>query len=99
MVYGFFQFGMYASFRPCFTELFPTEMRCNGQAFAYNSGRAGASLFILAVPLVAQFMSLSAAMVTLGIVGIALALIPTLILPETVGRALPSLMDEERPGA
>ncbi|OYX64274.1 MAG: MFS transporter [Sphingomonadales bacterium 32-64-17] len=99
MVYGFFQFGMYASFGPYFTELFPTEMRGNGQAFAYNSGRAGASLFILAVPLVAQFMPLSAAMATLGIVGIALALIPTLILPETVGRALPSLMDEGQPDA
>ncbi|HZF45214.1 MAG TPA: MFS transporter, partial [Sphingomonadaceae bacterium] len=67
MIYGFFQFGMYASFGPYFTELFPTEIRGNGQAFAYNSGRAAASLFIMGVPLVAQFMSLSAAMATLGI--------------------------------
>lgn len=91
MVYGFFQFGMYASFGPYFTELFPTEMRGSGQAFAYNSGRAGAAIFILGVPLVAQFMPLSAAMATLGILGIACALIPTLILPETAGRALVSL--------
>jgi len=90
MIYGFFQFGMYASFGPYFTELFPTEMRGSGQAFAYNSGRAGAALFILGVPLVANVMPLSAAMATLGIVGIALALIPTLILPETAGRALQS---------
>ncbi|WP_237392303.1 MFS transporter [Aurantiacibacter rhizosphaerae] len=88
MIYGFFQFGMYASFGPYFTELFPTEIRGSGQAFAYNSGRAGAALFILAVPITAQFMPLSAAMATMGIVGIACALIPTLILPETVGRAL-----------
>ena len=99
MVYGFFQFGMYASFGPYFTELFPTEMRGNGQAFAYNSGRAGASLFILGVPLVAGFMPLSAAMATLGIVGIVLALIPTLILPETAGRALQSMDDIDRAGA
>lgn len=91
MVYGFFQFGMYASFGPYFTELFPTEIRGNGQAFAYNSGRAAASLFIMGVPLVAQFMSLSAAMATLGIVGIFCALIPTLLLPETAGRALRDL--------
>ncbi|WP_343808863.1 MFS transporter [Alteraurantiacibacter aestuarii] len=93
MVYGFFQFGMYASFGPYFTELFPTEMRGSGQAFAYNSGRAGAALFILAVPLLATLIPLSAAMATLGIVGIACALIPTLLLPETAGRALLSLDD------
>jgi MFS family permease len=93
MIYGFFQFGMYASFGPYFTELFPTEMRGSGQAFAYNSGRAGAALFILGVPLVATFMPLSAAMATLGILGIACALIPTLLLPETAGRALLSVDD------
>ncbi len=91
MIYGFFQFGLYASFGPYFTELFPTEMRGNGQAFAYNSGRAGAALFITAVPLVAMYMELSAAMATMAIVGIVLALIPTFILPETVGRALHSV--------
>lgn len=95
MVYGFFQFGMYASFGPYFTELFPTEMRGSGQAFAYNSGRAGASLFILGVPFVAGFMPLSAAMATLGIAGIACALLPTLFLPETAGRALQSMEDIE----
>ncbi len=97
MIYGFFQFGMYASFGPYFTELFPTEMRGSGQAFAYNSGRAGAALFILGVPLVATFMPLSAAMATLGIVGIGCALLPTLLLPETAGRALQSV--EELEGA
>ncbi|WP_336978513.1 MFS transporter [Altererythrobacter fulvus] len=97
MIYGFFQFGMYASFGPYFTELFPTEIRGNGQSFAYNSGRAAASLFIMGVPLVAQFMSLSAAMATLGIVGIICALIPTLILPETAGRELHDLGGEPRP--
>ena len=93
LIYGFFQFGMYASFGPYFTELFPTEMRGSGQSFAYNSGRAGASLFILGVPFVANFMSLSAAMATLGIVGIICALLPTFLLPETAGRQLQSLED------
>jgi MFS family permease len=98
MVYGFFQFGMYASFGPYFTELFPTEMRGSGQAFAYNSGRAGAALFILGVPLVATVMPLSAAMATLGIVGIGCALLPTLLLPETAGRALKSVDDMQEMG-
>jgi MFS family permease len=99
MVYGFFQFGMYASFGPYFTELFPTELRGSGQAFAYNSGRAGAALFITGVPLLAALMPLSAAMATLGIVGIICALLATLLLPETVGRALPSLADPDSSGA
>jgi MFS family permease len=97
MIYGFFQFGMYASFGPYFTELFPTELRGSGQAFAYNSGRAGAALFIMGVPLLAVLMPLSAAMATLGIVGIACALLPTLLLPETAGRALLSLDDLDEP--
>src|SRR5207237_817266 len=60
--YGFFQFGMYASFGPYFTELFPTEMRGTGQAFAYNFGRAGSAVFIMLVPLVATSFPLSLAM-------------------------------------
>ncbi len=95
MVYGFFQFGMYASFGPYFTELFPTELRGSGQAFAYNSGRAAAALFIMSVPLLARTIPLSAAMATLGIVGIVCALLPTLFLPETAGRALQSLGDPD----
>ena len=93
MIYGFFQFGMYASFGPYFTELFPTELRGTGQAFAYNFGRASGSLFILAVAQVSAFMALSAAMATVAIVGMVLALIATFLLPETAGRALQSLDD------
>ncbi len=47
----------------------------------------------MAVPLLAGAMPLSAAMATLGIVGIACALLPTLLLPETAGRTLLSLDD------
>jgi MFS family permease len=91
MVYGFFQFGMYASFGPYFTELFPTELRGTGQAFAYNFGRASGSLFILAVAQLSAYLVLSAAMATVAIVGMGLAVIATLLLPETAGRALQSI--------
>jgi len=47
-IYGFFQFGIYASFGPYFTELFPTEVRATGQAFAYNLGRGTARCSSLA---------------------------------------------------
>jgi len=96
IVYGFFQFGIYASFGPYFTELFPTELRGTGQAFAYNFGRAASALFILTVPYVALVAPLGASMAVVGICGILLALTATLFLPETAGRALQSL-DEVEP--
>lgn len=95
MIYGFFQFGIYASFGPYFTELFPTELRGTGQAFAYNFGRATSALFIMTVPFVAMSLPLGASMAIVGIAGIGCALIATLMLPETAGRALQSLEDLE----
>jgi MFS family permease len=93
LIYGGFQFGMYASFGPYFTELFPTEMRGSGQAFAYNSGRAAGALFILGIPLLAKDIPLSAAMATFAIVAILFAVVTTFLLPETAGRPLRSMSD------
>ena len=94
-VYGFFQFGMYASFGAYFTELFPTELRGTGQAFAYNFGRAGSAGFVSMVPLVALTMDLSTAMAVLGVFGISLVVLATILLPETVGSQLRNLQDIE----
>jgi MFS family permease len=91
LVYGFFQFGLYASFGPYFTELFPTEIRGSGQAFAYNLGRALSGLvFTIPVALIAQHytVSISIGMLVMALSGIALAIIATLMLPETAGRDL-----------
>ena len=93
-IYGFFQFGMYASFGAYFTELFPTELRGTGQAFAYNFGRAGSAFFVMVVPLIALSTGLSAAMGIMGTVGIAIVILSVLFLPETVGSMLSDL-DEE----
>jgi MFS family permease len=95
-VYGYFQFGMYASFGPYFTELFPTEVRGTGQAFAYNFGRAGSAVFIMLVPLVAAFMALSLAMLIVAIAGVAILVAATLLLPETAGRELRGLDEMAR---
>jgi MFS family permease len=89
MVYGFFQFGLYASFGPYFTELFPTEIRGSGQAFAYNLGRAMSGLvFTLPVALIAARTSVSTGMLVMALAGIACAIVATLLLPETAGRDL-----------
>jgi MFS family permease len=88
LVYGFFQFGIYASFGPYFTELFPTEVRGTGQSFAYNFGRATSGFFIQGVALLAAFMPVSAGMLIVALFGIASAMIATFMLPETAGRDL-----------
>ena len=91
-IYGFFQFGSYASFGPYFTELFPTEVRGTGQAFAYNFGRATSALFFTGVAMVAATgVVLSTAMAVFAIGGACCSILATFLLPETAGRALVGL--------
>ncbi len=90
-VYGFFQFGIYASFGPYFTELFPTEVRATGQAFAYNFGRAASALFIQGVALVALHAKISTGMVIMSVTAQLCAIAATMMLPETAGHALTDL--------
>ncbi|MBT2187468.1 MFS transporter [Sphingobium nicotianae] len=93
-VYGFFQFGSYASFGPYFTELFPTELRGTGQAFAYNFGRGGSAIFFTGVAMVAATgVTLSTAMATFAISAACCAILSTFFLPETAGRALIGIDD------
>jgi MFS family permease len=91
MVYGFFQFGLYASFGPYFTELFPTEIRGSGQSFAYNLGRAMSGL-AFTLPLAWMMgngtVGISSGMLIGALSGIVIAIIATLMLPETAGRDL-----------
>jgi MFS family permease len=91
LIYGFFQFGIYASFGPYFTELFPTDIRANGQAFAYNFGRASSGIFIQGVALLSTVMALSTGMMLMGFVGVVCTVVATLLLPETAGRDLAEL--------
>jgi len=91
LVYGFFQFGLYASFGPYFTELFPTEIRGSGQSFAYNLGRAMSGLaFTMPVAWLidANHVGISTGMLIGALSGIVLAILATLLLPETAGRDL-----------
>ncbi|MGX7893920.1 MFS transporter [Tsuneonella sp. HG222] len=90
-VYGFFQFGMYASFGPYFTELFPTELRGTGQAFAYNFGRAGSAVFIMGIPLIATAENLSHGMAFFAALGVVIVLVSLMFMPETAGKELEDL--------
>jgi MFS family permease len=91
LVYGFFQFGLYGSFGPYFTELFPTEIRGSGQSFAYNLGRAMSGLAFtmpIAWLITSGRVEISTGMLIGALSGIVLAVLATLMLPETVGRDL-----------
>ena len=94
-VYGFFQFGIYASFGPYFTELFPTEVRATSQAFAYNFGRAASVLFIQGVAWVALYAPISTGMVIMSVIAQLCAIAATFMLPETAGNALKDLEPEQ----
>jgi MFS family permease len=87
-IYGGFQFGIYASFGPYFTELFPTALRGAGQAFSYNFGRAMSFIFIQGVALLAVHLGLSLSMMIMGMAGVSTAFLATFLLPETAGRDL-----------
>ena len=86
--FGFFTQGIYASLGPYFTELFPTRIRATAQSFAYNFGRSIGALFVAFVALLAEVMPLGQAIGLFSLAGYAVALIATLLLPETRGIAL-----------
>jgi MFS family permease len=99
-VYGFFQFGSYASFGPYFTELFPTEVRGTGQAFAYNFGRAASAVFFTGVAMVAATgVTLSTAMALFALSATCCSILATFLLPETAGRKLIGIDELDRKAA
>ncbi|HTQ36431.1 MAG TPA: MFS transporter [Steroidobacteraceae bacterium] len=95
LVYGFFQFGIYASFGPYFTELFPTALRGTGQSFCYNLGRAMSGVFIFGVALISRRAPVSTGMLVTALAAVCCAILATFLLPETAGRNLA----EPAPGA
>ena len=83
--FGFFTIGNYASLGPFFTELFPTAIRGSGQSFAYNFGKAAGALAVTCIGILAQWISLAEAIGLIALVGYSIAIVATLLLPETKG--------------
>jgi MFS family permease len=83
--FGFFTQGIYASLGPYFTELFPTRVRATGQSFAYNLGRSLGAFFIAGIGMLAQVIPLAQAIGMLSLGGYLIAIVATLLLPETKG--------------
>jgi len=82
---GFFTVGIYSALGPYFTELFPTAVRASGQSFAYNFGRSLGAVVVTLVGMLAQVMPLGEAIGVFALAGYVLAVIATMLLPETRG--------------
>jgi MFS family permease len=92
---GFFASGIFAGMGALFTELFPTELRGSGQGFCYNSGRGLAAFFPALVGMASASMPLGQAIGLFAGGAYGLVIIAALMLPETRGRELESLADNE----
>jgi MFS family permease len=86
--FGFFTIGNYASLGPFFTELFPTAIRGSGQSFAYNVGKAVGAVAVSCIGILAQWISLAEAIGLVALLGYSIAIVATLLLPETKGISL-----------
>jgi MFS family permease len=86
--FGFFTIGNYASLGPFFTELFPTAIRGSGQSFAYNFGKAAGAIAVSCIGILAQSISLAQAIGLVALLGYSVAIVITLLLPETNGMDL-----------
>ncbi|HEY0179009.1 MAG TPA: MFS transporter [Dokdonella sp.] len=87
---GFCLGASYSTLGPYFTELFPTAIRGAGQAFAYNFGKGVGALCVAFVGMLADHMPLGPAIGLFTLAGYGLAIVATLLLPETRGITLTS---------
>jgi MFS family permease len=87
---GFCLGASYSTLGPYFTELFPTAIRGAGQAFAYNFGKGIGAFCVVLVGLLADHMPLGQAIGLFTLAGYSLAIVATLLLPETRGIVLVS---------
>jgi len=90
---GFAASGMFGGLGAYLTELFPSELRANGQGFAYNFGRGIGALFPSLVGYLSQGMGLAAAIGLFAGGAYAVVFLTALLLPETRGRDLASLAE------
>lgn len=80
---GFFSSGQAGGTGAYLAELFPTDIRATGQAFAYNFGRGLAAFGPLTVGLAAESIGWGSAIMTITIAGAVTGIIALALLPET----------------
>ena len=92
---GFTVSGMVGGFGAFLAELFPTRVRATGQGFSYNFGRVVAASFPPLIGLVSTHISLPTAMSFFALASFACVIIAALALPETHGRVLSEIEDQD----
>jgi len=85
---GFTASGIYSGLGAYLTELYPSSVRANGQAFSYNFGRAVGALFPGLVGYISAKYSLGTAIALFAGGAYCLVLLVTCFLPETKGKEL-----------
>lgn len=85
---GFAASGIYSGMGAFLTELYPSAVRANGQAFSYNFGRAVGALFPGLVGFISAKYSLGTAIALFAGGAYCLVLVVTFFLPETKGKQL-----------
>jgi len=90
---GFAASGIFGGLGAFLTELFPSELRANGQGFSYNFGRGIGALFPTLVGYLSNTMGLAMAIGVFAGGAYTVVFLATLLLPETKGRELTSFLD------
>lgn len=85
---GFAASGIFGGLGAYLTELFPSSLRANGQAFAYNFGRGIGALFPTLVGYLSAKTSLGLAIGMFAGGAYLVVLLAAFLLPETKGREL-----------
>jgi MFS family permease len=85
---GFASSGIFGGLGALLTELFPSALRANGQAFAYNFGRGIGALFPTLVGYLSAKSSLGVAIGVFAGGAYCVVLLAALLLPETKNRQL-----------
>ncbi|CAB3811071.1 MFS transporter [Achromobacter denitrificans] len=85
---GFAASGIFSGIGAYLTELFPTDVRANGQGFAYNFGRGIGALFPSLVGVLSQTHGLGWAIGAFATGAYAIVIVTALLLPETKGKVL-----------
>jgi MFS family permease len=85
---GAFQAALAAGMLPTFAELFPTNIRANGQGFCLSGGRGFGSVVPATVGILSTTLPLGTAMGVCALCAYAVAFCASIALPETIGTDL-----------
>jgi MFS family permease len=85
---GFSSCGIFSGVGAYLTELYPSELRANGQSFTYNFGRGIGALFPSLVGMLSHSTSLAMAISIFSGAAYGVVLLTVLLLPETQGKSL-----------